>query len=226
MRCPDDRHCLAPARRPGSVAGSPVRRRERAQPEWCPADFCSTDSTTASRAAPLKNRQRQATDGEDLIGPQRRIESPGSWFTSTTSNRQPRSTFQKRARMPFARRSRCDAHGPASTIHRSAIHSALSHSACSSTGFPIRGVTTQSPIFTSIQVSCIPARRLPAIHRRRRECDSACRECSRPKSHRTAMQQRLPIVANGFSPRASRADEIIVNGNDIPQRGIDRIEFR
>ena len=36
------------------------------------------------------------------------------------------------------------------------ILSALSHSAWTSTGLPIRGVTTQSPILASIQVSCTP----------------------------------------------------------------------
>ena len=37
-----------------------------------------------------------------------------------------------------------------------AIASALSQSAWTSTGLPIRGVTTQSPTFASIQVSCTP----------------------------------------------------------------------
>ena len=36
------------------------------------------------------------------------------------------------------------------------MRSALSQSAWISTGFPIRGVTTQSPTLASIQVSCTP----------------------------------------------------------------------
>jgi len=37
-----------------------------------------------------------------------------------------------------------------------AAASALIHSACTSTGLPARGVTTQSPTLASIQVSCTP----------------------------------------------------------------------
>jgi hypothetical protein len=36
------------------------------------------------------------------------------------------------------------------------MRSALIHSACTSTGLPMRGVTTQSPSLASIQVSCTP----------------------------------------------------------------------
>src|SRR3712207_8244891 len=47
---------------------------------------------------------------------------------------------------------------PYTTLFRAksrSTHTALYQSACTSTGFPCRGVTTHVPILTSIHVSCV-----------------------------------------------------------------------
>ena len=58
------------------------------------------------------------------------------------------------------------------------MRNALIQSACTSTGLPMRGVTTQSPTFASIHVSCTPG--TPALRR--------------PSSDDAWMLKRVPFV--------------------------------
>src|SRR5215475_14074837 len=92
---------------------------------------------------------------------------------------------------------------------------ALYHSALISTGLPMRGVTTQSPTFASIQVSCTPA--VPAR--------------SSPSAPSTPTPKRFPLLVPFDYFRQHREDlaqvgnvprriDVGALGFEKPQRGI------
>ena len=114
----------------------------------------------ATRRPDVEQIFGQAADREYLVRSNARVGSAGLEIGVDDVVEAPLSTRSRTARGTTA--------GPAvgiapAAIKRAPILSALIQSACTSTGFPMRGVTTQSPTLASIQVSCTPG--LPAQSR-------------------------------------------------------------
>ena len=143
-----------PARRRRSAAGSRARRAPASAGRAASAACARPSRPRGShRARPGPDSGRPPT-ARIWFGPQRRIVAAGDVVDVdhvVQAAARPRSRSAAGTRPARARSS-----AAYSGAGAPAICSAFSHSAWTSTGLPIRGVTTRSPTLASIQVSCTP----------------------------------------------------------------------
>ena len=105
------------------------------------------------------------------------------------------------------------------------MRSALSHSACTSTGLPMRGVITRSPTFASIQVSCTPGHaggeQPVGVH-----ADAVARAGAVAGDDLAdrVLQQLLVGRQQRDAARAGRLEQL-VRRDHVPERGVDRVVF-
>ena len=117
----------------------------------------------APRRRPLDHREGQAADREHLVRPHAPVHLAGDMVHIHHVDQPARLGVGEAggegcARLPLRR---FPPRRPGGADAKRVIHSA-----CTSTGLPTRGVTTQSPSFASIQVSCTPgspARSNPSV---------------------------------------------------------------
>ena len=149
---------------------------------------------------------------------------PGTWSTSTTSARRPSASIQKRD--TERRQAQLEDAPPIAAFVRPAMVRALSHSAWISTGLPVRGVTTQSPILASIHVSCTP--RLPARQQAVAIGPDAETRAGGISGHDgLAPRHAAPVrqTRRRRTPSARAAVRKVVDGDHVPEGGIDGVVF-
>ena len=210
------------------AAGLRSGRRSRAR--RAPATAIRAGSTADARPSRrgaehvrIEQPLRQPADGEDLIRAARGVNPARDVIdiddvVQIPGLRVPESGDELRARVVAGLRQA----GESSPATRSAF----SHSAWTSTGLPMRGVTAQSPTRASIHVSCIPARRRRAGHLCPGECRSACRARS-PRGWRGPRRAAGPdSPLDSVRLSRSAASNKPSYGDDEPERGVDGVELR
>ena len=195
-----------------------IVRRERAQAERRQQRPLDEIDDAAGQIA-LQHRIGQAADGEDLVRADTRSRSlrPDDRRRRHRTGRHCPDWESARGR----RRAPRDAVAAQRFDQRPAMRSALIQSAWISTGLPMRGVTTRSPILASIQVSCSPglAGANEPVGVERDAVARALPQSRRGSPARLAPASPRPAAGAG---RGCRPQELL-DGDHEPERRIDRV---